>query len=120
MNLAIFFNEFSFSPEMLHSAIITPILRYQRELAATGTTVFAGAERFQCKLLSTKNTFAGHPDWGGYVCLIGEFDQIRLRNGTNAKTGRQRLSNLRKAWGGRSPYHHQCRVVCLLSWKQRR
>jgi len=103
INLAIFFNEFNFHPEILHNTITTPILRYQRELVATRTTIFTGAERFQCKVLSTKNTFAGHPDWGGYVCLIGEFDQIRLRNGTNAKNGTPAIIEFKKGLGGKKP-----------------
>ncbi|HEY4388508.1 MAG TPA: hypothetical protein VGN34_29000 [Ktedonobacteraceae bacterium] len=80
MNLAIFFNELSYDKRTLATTISAPILRYQQELAKTNTTVFTASERFQCKLLSTKNTFAEHPDRGGYVCLIGEFDQIRLRH----------------------------------------
>ena len=31
-------------------------------------------------------TFAGHRDWGGYVGLVGEFDQIRLRTNAAGKS----------------------------------
>jgi hypothetical protein len=80
LKLAIFFDEICAYEEMLWSVLIRPLLSYQQELLRTGSTVFAASERFQCKLLSTGRTFAGHRDWGGYVGLVGEFDQIRLRN----------------------------------------
>ncbi len=80
LKLAIFFDEICAYEEMLWSVLLRPLLRYQQELLDTGSTVFAASERFQCKLLSTGHTFAGHRDWGGYVGLVGEFDQIRLRN----------------------------------------
>jgi hypothetical protein len=79
IKLAIFLDEMHGYDGTLRKAVIEPLLRYQHELARTRTTVFAGSERFQFKLLSTKNTFANHLDWGGYVGLVGEFDQIRLR-----------------------------------------
>ncbi len=104
MNLAVFFNELKYQSETLHTMVTTPLIRYQRELAASETTVFAAAERFQCKLLSTKNTFAGHPDWGGYVCLIGEFDQVRVRNGKNTKDGGiPAIIEFKKGLGGTKP-----------------
>ncbi len=79
INLAQFFNELSQRPTLFQSSIIAPLQTYQRELVATNSIVFAAAERFQCKLLSTRLTFPDHPDRGGYVGLVGEFDQIRLR-----------------------------------------
>jgi len=79
IKMAIFLDEMCGYDGTLRKAVIEPLVRYQRELAHTRTTIFAGSERFQCKLLSTKNTFANHQDWGGYVGLVGEFDQIRLR-----------------------------------------
>ena len=80
LNLAMFFDELRLNGETLYTTLIAPMLRYQHDFASTGAVVFATSERFQFKLLSTRNTFAGHPDWGGYVALVGEFDQIRLRN----------------------------------------
>jgi hypothetical protein len=79
LKLAIFFDEICAYEETLRTTLLAPLLRYQRELLRTGATVFAASERFQFKLLSTRNTFAEHSDWGGYVGLVGEFDQIRLR-----------------------------------------
>lgn len=79
LKLAMFLDELCAHEETLRKAVLDPILRYQRELSRTKATIFAASERFQCKLISTKNTFAGHSDWGGYVGLVGEFDQIRLR-----------------------------------------
>lgn len=77
--LAMVFNEISRREETFQSTLLVPMLSYQRELQLTESTVFAPAERFQFKLLSTSNTFSDHQDWGGYVGLVGEFDQIRLR-----------------------------------------
>lgn len=85
LGLAMFFDEICASEEVLRAAVIRPLLIYQQELVRTGSTVFAASERFQLKLLSTGKTFAGHRDWGGYVGLVGEFDQIRLRNGGEIK-----------------------------------
>jgi hypothetical protein len=79
IKLAMFFNELSQQPTLFRTTMITPMLHYQRELISTHSTVFAAAERFQLKLLSTKNTFADHPDRGGHIALVGEFDQIRMR-----------------------------------------
>ncbi|HEY0753901.1 MAG TPA: PD-(D/E)XK nuclease family protein [Ktedonobacteraceae bacterium] len=80
LKLAMFFAEIAACEEMLCAVVLHPLLNYQRELERTGATVFAAAERFQFKLLSTGKTFEGHRDWGGYVGLVGEFDQIRLHN----------------------------------------
>ena len=76
--LAQFFDALRLDEEMLTTNLIAPMLLYQRNLASTRAVVFTAAERFQFKLLSTRNTFTNHPDWGGYVTLVGEFDQIRL------------------------------------------
>jgi hypothetical protein len=78
LKLAMFFDEIASDEETLRSALLHPLVKYQQELVRTGATVFAASERFQLKLLSTGNTFAGHRDWGGSVGLVGEFDQIRL------------------------------------------
>jgi hypothetical protein len=78
--LAIFLDELSAHEDTLRTALISPLLRYQQELILSGSMVFAISERFQFKLLSTGKTFAGHNDWGGEVAVVGEFDQIRLRN----------------------------------------
>jgi hypothetical protein len=77
--LAMFFNEIRRREETFQSTLLNPLLSYRRELQLMESTVFAPAERFQFKLLSTRNTFSEHQDWGGYVGLVGEFDQIRLR-----------------------------------------
>lgn len=77
--LAVFVDELKTHRELLRSSLLRPLILYQREYQRTGSTVFAASERFQCKLLSTGKTFVGHKDWGGYVGLVGEFDQIRLR-----------------------------------------
>lgn len=87
IQLAMFFNELKQHPSLLRTSLMTPLLHYQRELLTTQTTVFSAAERFQCKILSTSSTFASYPDRGGYVALVGEFDQIRLRTrGTGSST----------------------------------
>ncbi|MBE3559149.1 MAG: PD-(D/E)XK nuclease family protein [Ktedonobacteraceae bacterium] len=80
LKLAMFFDQLNCHPALLHRTVVAPLLRYQREIASTDSIIVAGAERFQFKLLSTRKTFAGHPDWGGYVGIVGEFDQIRLRS----------------------------------------
>jgi hypothetical protein len=85
VKLAMFYDELSASESKLRATVIEPLLGYQRELLRTGATVFASAERFQCKLLSTHLTFDGHSDWGGYVGLVGEFDQIRLHPGQDGQ-----------------------------------
>src|SRR5262249_15855925 len=77
--LAMFFDELSCRKKWFVSHLLVPLLRYQRELAVTGDRVLAHSERFQFKLLSTNNTFQQHADWGGYVGIVGEFDQVRLR-----------------------------------------
>lgn len=83
ISLAMLVHDLLPDPDLFTSTIIAPMLRYQRELLSTNATVFAAAERFQFKLLSTKNTFADYPDRGGYVVLVGEFDQIRLYHSDN-------------------------------------
>ncbi len=80
INLAMFFYELSIDPKTLYTTLIAPMLHYQHEFVSTGSVVFAASERFQFKLLSTRGTFAGYPDRGGHVGLVGEFDQIRIRN----------------------------------------
>jgi hypothetical protein len=80
LKLAIFFDELCAHEETLRTFVISPLLRYQQELILSGSKVFAISERFQFKLLSTGKTFVNHNDWGGEVALVGEFDQIRLRN----------------------------------------
>ena len=80
VKLAMFFDEISAHESTLSRILIEPLVSYQQELLHSGSVVFAASERFQFKLLSTGRTFAGHCDWGGYVGLVGEFDQIRLRN----------------------------------------
>jgi hypothetical protein len=80
LKLAMFLDELSVHEGTFYSSLVTPLLRYQQELRASGSTVFASAERFQCKLVSTGKTFADHGDRGGEVAIVGEFDQIRLRN----------------------------------------
>jgi hypothetical protein len=79
LKLAMFYDDLRQDENMLYRTLITPLLHYQREIAQTGSTVFSASERFQFKLMSTRNTFMDHPDWGGYVGIVGEFDQIRLR-----------------------------------------
>ncbi len=85
IKLAMFFHELSQQPTLFRTTLLTPLLSYQRELISTRSTVFAAAERFQLKLLSTKNTFANYPDRGGSIALVGEFDQIRLRETGNTE-----------------------------------
>jgi hypothetical protein len=80
LKMAMFFDELSGNERLLQTLVLSPLLRYQREIAVSGSTVFAISERFQFKLASTRKTFTGHTDWGGDVALVGEFDQIRLRN----------------------------------------
>ena len=102
IRLATFFNELSSDKETFYPALIAPLLHYQRELASAGAVILAAAQRFQFKLLSTRNTFPGHPDWGGYVTLVGEFDQIRLRNTGSASSpdGVPSIMEFKKGLGG--------------------
>ncbi len=79
LRLAMFYDEITSHNQTLYTHLLDPILSYQRELKRTNGTVYTAAERFQFKLLSTRRTFPGHSDWGGYVGIVGEFDQIRLR-----------------------------------------
>src|ERR1700730_10570430 len=46
LKLAMFFDELSSNEEMFHTSVISPLLRYQREIASSGSVVFAIAERF--------------------------------------------------------------------------
>ncbi|MBO0780410.1 MAG: PD-(D/E)XK nuclease family protein [Ktedonobacteraceae bacterium] len=98
LRLAMFFEELSLREERLHTLVINPLLHYQRELTATGSTILATSERFQFKLLSTRHTFAEHPDWGGHVALVGEFDQVRLRktDPTSPTRGRPAIIEFKK------------------------
>lgn len=90
LKLAMFLDELGSHEAEYRAIVVTPMLRYQRELITSGSTVFSASERFQFKLLSTRNTFAGHSDWGGYVGIVGEFDQIRLRSIGDAFASYQR------------------------------
>lgn len=103
LRLAMFFDELCVDEETLYTTIIAPMLRYQREFVATGAIVLAAAERFQFKLLSTRKTFADHSDWGGYVGLVGEFDQIRLRKlaNTGPPDGIPAIMEFKKGLGGK-------------------
>jgi len=103
IKLAIFFDTLCFDEETLYANLIAPMLHYQRNLALTGAVVFAAAERFQFKLLSTRNTFTSHPDWGGYVTLVGEFDQIRLHHvdNKNRPGGVPAIIEFKKGLGGK-------------------
>ena len=98
LKLAMFFDEIAAYEETLHTSIITPLVSYQRELLRANARVFAASERFQFKLLSTGNTFAGHRDWGGYVGLVGEFDQIRLHY-CGTTRGRPAIMEFKKGLG---------------------
>ena len=88
ISLALALQDLHYDARMLSTALIEPMLRYQRELSNTDAQVFGVAERFQLKLSSTRNTFTGHSGRGGYVGLIGEFDQIRLRQVQEASSSR--------------------------------
>ncbi|HEX7737952.1 MAG TPA: PD-(D/E)XK nuclease family protein [Ktedonobacteraceae bacterium] len=98
LKLAMFFDEIADCEELLRSVVLHPMLSYQRELRCTGSTVFAASERFQFKLLSTGKTFTDHRDWGGYVGLVGEFDQIRLHNRGDIR-GRPAIMEFKKGLG---------------------
>lgn len=86
LRLAMFFDELKLNNALFYRIVISPMLLYQREFASTGSVVITAAERFQFKLLSTRHTFESHPDWGGSVTLVGEFDQIRLRGGRDTSS----------------------------------
>ncbi len=88
IQLALTLNDLHYDARLLARSLIEPIMRYQRELADNGSVVFGVAERFQVKLSSTRNTFANFPGRGGYVGLIGEFDQIRLSRGRDGSDSR--------------------------------
>lgn len=98
LRLALFLDEIASSKELLFVTVLHPLVKYQQELLRNGSTVFASSERFQFKLLSTGNTFAGHRDWGGYVGLIGEFDQIRLLN-RGSGCGKPAIMEFKKGLG---------------------
>ncbi len=104
INLALVLHDLQYDARLLSNSLIEPILRYQRELATNETAVFGVAERFQVKLSSTRNTFAGLPGRGGYVGLIGEFDQIRLRKGQDnpASSGIPAIIEFKKSLGWKS------------------
>lgn len=103
IKLAMFFNELSQQPTLFRTTLITPMLQYQRELISTQSTVFAASERFQLKLLSTKNTFVDYPDRGGHIALVGEFDQIRVRTTGNKhlNSGIPAIIEFKKGLGGK-------------------
>jgi hypothetical protein len=101
MRMAMFFDELSCRKKWFISHLLAPLLRYQRELQVTGNRVLAHAERFQFKLLSTNNTFAPHADWGGYVGIVGEFDQVRLRFSEHAAQGTPAIMEFKKGLGRR-------------------
>ena len=103
IKLAMFFNELSQQPTLFRTTLITPMLQYQRELISTQSTVFAASERFQLKLLSTKNTFIDYPDRGGHIALVGEFDQIRVRTTGNKELSRgiPAIIEFKKGLGGK-------------------
>ncbi len=101
MKLAMFLDELLTRREVLYSALIAPMQRYRRELASTDAIVLAAAERFQFKLVSTRNTFIDHGDRGGAVGLVGEFDQIRLRKKGDVRrpTGVPAIMEFKKGFG---------------------
>jgi len=103
IKLAMFFNELSQQPTLFRTTLITPMLQYQHELISTQSTVFAASERFQLKLLSTKNTFIDYPDRGGHIALVGEFDQIRVRTTGNKELSRgiPAIIEFKKGLGGK-------------------
>ncbi|GHO41973.1 hypothetical protein [Ktedonospora formicarum] len=71
LRLAMFFEELSMRESRFSASVIQPLLRYQRELASTGSSILAASERFKCKLLSTSQTFEGHADWGDMLVWWG-------------------------------------------------
>ena len=102
LRLAMLLDELSHDEAMFRTSLIAPMLRYQQELASTGAVVLSASARFQFKLLSTRNTFVNHPDWGGYVAIVGEFDQIRFRNIGSASfpAGVPSIMEFKKGLGG--------------------
>jgi len=101
ISLALTLRDLQYDARMLFKTLTEPMLRYQRELMATDAHVFGVAERFQLKLSSTRNTFADHSGRGGYVGLIGEFDQIRLRQvqGNTSFRGTPAIIEFKKSLG---------------------
>jgi hypothetical protein len=110
LKLAMFFDELAAYEGALRSIVLHPILSYQRELRRTGATVFAASERFQFKLLSTGNTFAGHRDRGGYVGLVGEFDQIRLHT-RDTSYARPAIMEFKKGLGKKRNWDKQASLL---------
>jgi len=104
LRMAMFFDELSSRRKWFISYLLAPLLRYQRELEVTGNRVLAHAERFQFKLLSTNNTFAQHADWGGFVGIVGEFDQVRLRFNEGATQGTPAIMEFKKGLGRRKSH----------------
>src|SRR5579859_2395920 len=101
MRMAMFYDELSCRKKWFITYLLSPLLHYQRELQVTGNRVLAHAERFQFKLLSTNHTFAQHADWGGYVGIVVEFDQVRLRFTENAAQGTPAIMEFKKGLGRR-------------------
>jgi hypothetical protein len=99
LRMAMFFDELSQRRKWFFSHLLSPLLHYQRELAITGSRVLAHSERFQFKLLSTNNTFPQHADWGGFVGIVGEFDQVRLRFTEDSKHGTPAIMEFKKGLG---------------------
>ncbi len=104
ISLALVLHDLHYDARLLSNSLIEPILRYQRELATNEAVVFGVAERFQVKLSSTRNTFADLPGRGGYVGLIGEFDQIRLHKGQSnpSSRGTPAIIEFKKSLGWKS------------------
>jgi hypothetical protein len=88
IQLALTLHDLHYDARLLARSLIEPMMRYSRELVDNRAVVFGVAERFQVKLSSTRNTFANFPGRGGYVGLIGEFDQIRLFRGRDGSAPR--------------------------------
>lgn len=80
LKMAMFFNQLRTNEHFFYPGVLAPLLKYQRELAASSSMVVSVAERFQYKMLSTAHTFSDYSDRGGVVGIVGEFDQIRLRH----------------------------------------
>ncbi len=109
ISLALALRDLHFDAKLLTNSLVTPMLRYQRELANTNAQVFGVAERFQLKLSSTRNTFREHSGRGGYVGLIGEFDQIRLRHAQSdaLERGTPAIIEFKKSLGWRKNEEEQ-------------
>jgi hypothetical protein len=105
VRLAMFFDELCSRKRWFGPHVLVPLLRYQRELMATGNHVLAHSERFHFKLLSTTHTFPKHPDWGGFVGLVGEFDQVRLRFAGDSRRERPAIMEFKKSLGGKKSHH---------------